>query len=556
MKDYKLANLRKKELKLSRQREEILMLEPEEILDKILSSPQPATLIQSFSDQDLYFLMHSVGRQDFIPVLALSSSDQWEYILDMDIWRDDKPDINHMTRTLNLLFQAAPERLMHWTIKEKPDLLEYYFFKNIEIRIREHDEVPPDEDDFITFDDKFYFRFPGADSDKNRESAQDLIVSMFDKVADMDISVFHAVLLETVRVLALEVEEEQLRLKNVRLAEKGFLPAYEAIGVYQPLSLKRFRKRRQDLKKPWNPDIPMAPQLPSKFIKEDNLFAKALGTLKSDLFFDLQSEFAFLVNKVISADRVRIHGREDIEKVIEKTCSYLSIGLEKTDLNNPGSVIESYFLEDIFRAGSSEILKLGRIVQTWHGTSFLNKNSLPLSFLDEKWLGITGGLLLERPLFFDGLKPGESYRNFKSLVEIKDVTIEADKLIETDRMLGRLNIDMGSFSHGILTYKSMLLTLWAREHLGMDNSLNPIPVDDFKKFFQSVFSSRKEPDIEQIKREDFLSWVSKAGRMDLKDLKKEFITVVHELFDEIEEEYGNVNPVDMDLRFIRHFLLI
>ncbi|MDX2509715.1 MAG: DUF6178 family protein, partial [Desulfobacterales bacterium] len=65
MTNYKLANIRKKELKLAQQREEILKLEPEAAVDSLLSSLQPATLIQSFPSQDLYFLMHSVGQEDF-----------------------------------------------------------------------------------------------------------------------------------------------------------------------------------------------------------------------------------------------------------------------------------------------------------------------------------------------------------------------------------------------------------------------------------------------------------------------------------------------------------
>ncbi|MCK5310768.1 MAG: hypothetical protein KAJ62_01585 [Desulfobacteraceae bacterium] len=559
MTDYKLANIKKKELKLSQQREEILKLEPEEAVDSILSSPQPATLIQSFPSQDLYFLMHSVGPEDFIPVLSLSSSDQWEHILDMDIWADDKPDIPNMTKALGLLFQADSKRLMRWIVKEKVDMLEYYFLKNTEIWIREHDDVPPDEDDFMTFDDKFYFRFPKAYKNEEGKPAQELITNMLDSVAQMDLSVFHALLLETTSVLAPEVEEEQFRLKNVRLAEKGFLPSHEAVGIYQPLSSLKLRERPSrllDKKRSYNPDIPMASQYTSQFIKGDNLFAASLKLLNNDIFFDLQAEFASLVNKVISADKIKIREKEDIEKVIEKVCAYLSVGIERVDKNNPVPVLEKYFLEDVFRAGSSEILRLGRKINLWHKTSFMNKNNLPLSFLDEKWLGIVGGLMLDRPLFFDVFSQGEAYRNFKSFKEIRDVAIEAEKIIETDKILATFDIDIQSFSKGILTYKSLLFTLWVKSHLGLDNSLSPIPVNEFKDFFAALFSNKKESKIENIKREDFILWVSKVSKIEREEISDDFIFAANEMFDEIEEEYGSVNVNDLDLRLIRHFLLI
>ncbi len=555
MNDYKLANIRKKELKLTQLREEILKLEPEAVVNNILSSPQPATLIQSFPSQDLYYLMHSTGKEDFIPVLALSTSEQWEHILDMDIWEDDVPNIASMTDVFNLLFQADSRRLMRWIVKEKVDLVEYYFLKNMEIRIREHDEVPPDEDDFITFDDKFYFRFPGANENEKGKSAQELIIRMLESVGQMDLSVFHALMLETSSVLVPEVEEEQFRLKNVRLAEKGFLPAHEAVGIYQPLSSLKLAKRPLSKKEPYDPDIPAAPNYTSQFIKEDNLFAAVLKTLSTDIIFDLQTEFASLVNKVISADRIKIREKEDLEKIIEKTCAYLSVGLERVNKKSPAIVIEKYFLEDIFRAGSSEILRLGRKINLWHKKSFMNQNNLPLSFLDEKWLGIVGGLMLDRPLFFDSLNQGESYRNFKSFQEINDVSQEVDKIIVTDELLEAFDIDIQSFSKGILTYKSLLLTLWAKNHLGLDNSLSPISVNDFKDFFVSLFSNKEELKIDNTKREDFISWVSKISTIFSKSNNDTFFLVANEIFDELEEEYGSVNHDDIDIRHIRHFLL-
>ncbi len=558
MSDYKLANIRKKELKLSKKREEILKLEPDAAIDSILSSLQPATLIQSFPSQDLYFLMHSIGGEDFIPVLSLSSSEQWEYILDMDIWKDYKPDITNMTKVLSLLFQADSKRLMRWFVKEKVDLLEYYFLKNMEIRIREHDDVPPDEDDFLTFDDKFYFRFPETQADEKEKPVQQLITDMLESVAKMDISVFHALLLETCSVLAPEVEEEQFRLKNVRLAEKGFLPAHEAVGIYQPISSHKLKKRPVGKKESYNPDIPMVLHHTYQFIKEDNLFAATLKQLGNAALLDLQIEFVSIVNKIISADKIKIRARQDLEKVIEKACGYLSVGIEKLNKKNPELVVEKYFLEDIFRAGSREILRLGQKVNKWHKNSFSNKNNLPLSFLDERWLGVVGGLMLARPLFFDSANAEESYRNFKSLQETFDAAEEIEKIIATDNILKKMDVDVQSFSRGILTYKSLFFTLWAKTRMNLEDSLSPIPVNEFRKFFTALFlnNDNKEFKSHAIKKEDFLLWISETSKIDRGRIPENFILVVNEMFDEIEDEYGSVNPNDLDFRLIHHFLLM
>ncbi|MCK5837118.1 MAG: hypothetical protein KAH09_07620, partial [Desulfobacula sp.] len=346
--NYKLANIQEKEMKLREVRHEILVSESEKSLDIILDAPAPATLIQSFPDQDLYYLMHKIGADDFIPVLALATSEQWEYILDVEVWNSDRLDLDYMTKTFDLLFQAGPKRLLRWIIKEKPDFFEFYLFKNMDIYVREHDDPPPqDFEDYITIDDKFYFRFPDKpqnldeeideNTDKNmpgpgnKLEAWELIEKMVKAVAEMDLSVFHGLLLETKGVLPAEVEEEQFRLKNLRLAEKGFLPTHEAIGIYQPTRLSSLRKRPDNSlfkQEQFDPDIPLPPQFFSAFIEGDDLFVKSLKFFDPDVILHLESELAALINKIISADKIKVQSKKILEKAILKACAYLNLGLE------------------------------------------------------------------------------------------------------------------------------------------------------------------------------------------------------------------------------------
>ena len=224
--NHKLANLARQELKRQEQRRQILVSDSEKALDLILDAPSPATLIQSFPDQDLYYLMHEIGVHDFAPVLAMANSGQWEYILDVEVWDDDRLDTDLMTQVFSLLFKADPQRLLRWTMKEKPDFFEFYLFKNMQVVIREHDEVPPEDfDDYITLDDKFYFRFPNKrppntedgsvgewpaellpddlplETQEVQDEAAELIEQMLRAVAQMDLTVFHGLLLETCGIL-------------------------------------------------------------------------------------------------------------------------------------------------------------------------------------------------------------------------------------------------------------------------------------------------------------------------------------------------------------------
>lgn len=584
---HHLANLEQRAVKLATQRQEILTSQSETALDLILEAPSPATLVQSFPDQDLYFLMHKIGGEDFLPILAMATSAQWEYILDVEVWDDDRLDLHTMTQALDLLFKAAPQRLLRWIIKEKPDYFEFYLFKNMSIFIREHDEwVPEDYDDYVTLDDKFYFRFPlkvdpdiptdgSEEMDKIlAQTAPELIEQMLRCVADMDLHVFHGLLLETCAVMTSETEEEQFRLKSLRLAEKGFLPTHEAIGIYQPTDLSSLKKRPKTLKihQAFDPDIPLPPQLFTQFIEGDNLFVKTLELLDPVFLLELNSEIAALSNKIISADRVKIKNPESIKKIIQKATAYLSLGLEVILKGNPTmesarDAIEKYFLEDIFRTGSRAGIQLRTKARNWYDDSFMKEERLPLNFLTEDYLGAIGGLLLERPMYYDNYQNGELYRHFTSLADIKTTDTKLTQIIDLDQIMGKLPLDLASFTHGVLTYKSLMLTLWARNRLNLDTasecSLAPIEPEVFKPFFAALFSSDTPGKIDEIKAMDLTLWVAEAieskidSRIDSTEaiLPEPFLEVLSHLIEEIEGEYSAVTADHMDPRFIPHFLL-
>lgn len=570
--DYKLINIQKKELKLRTIRHEILVSESEKALDLILDAAAPASLVQSFPDQDLYYLLHKIGPDDFIPVLSMATSDQWEYILDVEAWDNDRLDIDNITKTFDLLFQADPQRLLRWTIMEKPGFVEFYLNKNMDIYVREHDDTPPEDfDDYITIDDKFYFRFPGkpdtTDEDqvkpKDGPEAWELIEKMVKAVAQMDLTVFHGLMLETTAVLPAEAEEEEFRLKNLRLAEKGFLPAHEAVGIYQPTRLSALR-RRPDMaifkQESFDPDIPMPPQFFSRFIEGDDLFVKTLKFFDAATMLHLESELAALINKVISADKIKLRSKEDLERAISKTCAYLNLGLEvilvkefKPELAR--NVIQDYFLEDIFRTGSRAGIRLRTKAVNWFKQSFMNNNNLPLSFLGEAYLGIIGGLLLDRPLHFDNYEDGVLYRDFKFLSDIETAGRALEQIISLDTVLGRMDVDIRSFKQGMLTYKTLILTLWAKHRLGLPSDLEPIDIKKFKQFFTALFPISDTEDSTRIQLDDLGFFISETTGLEDPDLPQAFHGVLTDLINELKAEYGSVDPNDIDPRFIPHFLL-
>ncbi|MDP3283194.1 MAG: DUF6178 family protein, partial [Desulfobacterales bacterium] len=401
------------------QRKEILALSPEKALDRIFEAKHPAALIHSFPETDFYFLVNDIGINDAFEVLALASDRQWEYILDIELWEKDRIDINSVTRWLDILFQAAPARFIKWAVEKKPEFIEYYLYKNIKIAIREHDEDPSAlGKDLVTVDDVFYIRITddyyapvesGADTEEGdyREKREEFIKKMLAKIAEYDYGIYRNMLFETMTVLPAEMEEEFYRLRNVRLEENGFLPFYEAAGVYAPLKPKMLKGRKKIAKSRNESDSLMpVPLYLFGMLKEDNLFAMSLKRIEPEAILgNLQAEFAGLCNRIISADQKTIKSRDELKEIVKKACGYLSIGLEsitaegeKPDICRTAALVEKYHLEHIFRTGFGLAQELKESADKWLKRSWFWGQGLSIAFWGEEWMGVLGGLLIKKPL--------------------------------------------------------------------------------------------------------------------------------------------------------------
>ncbi len=559
------------------QRKEILALSPEKALDRIFEAKHPAALIHSFPEADFYFLVNDIGACDALEILALASDRQWEYILDIELWEKDRIDINSVTRWLDILFQAAPGRFIKWAIEKNPDFIEYYLYKNIKVAIREHDEDPSAlGKDLVTFDDVLYFRITddyyepdeyGQDTEEGdiREKMGEFIKKMLVKIAEYDYEKYRNILFETMTVLPAEMEEEFYRLRNVRLEEKGFLPFYEAVGVYAPLKPEALAVRKKIAKSRNESDSLMpVPLYPFGMLKEDNLFAMSLKKIEPDeILNDLQAKFAALCNRIISADQKTIKSRDELKEIVKKACGYLSIGLErmaeeeqKLDICRTAALIEKYHLEHIFRTGFGLAMELKEQAEKWLMRSWFRRQEVSLGFWGEEWMGVLGGLSIKKPLYFDNYKTGHIYREFLSLSDVTESRKVLEEIIAFDDLLSLIGADIKHVKGRSLNFKNLVLTLFAGYRIGLSKDAAPLPYDDFTSFFATLWTGRgKSRRIDVSIKESFLSWLTERTGLNSSEITRQLGRVLDDLFGEIESEYKKVAQHDLDPRYINLFLV-
>ncbi|MBW1700179.1 MAG: hypothetical protein JRH18_21940 [Deltaproteobacteria bacterium] len=563
---------------LLEERKKILSDPPQKALERILNAPEPAALVHSFPEEDFYYLLHEIGPEDALPLMSLASDRQWEHILDREAWKKDRIELSCVTRWLELMLKCDAVRCIKWFIEQKTDFIEFYLFKNIEIAIREPDQDPSDlPDDFFTFDDTFYIRIldlpPDAPLDEKADKERKETIKRFlDHMAVYDYKKYQRVLLETTGIIPAETEEECYRLRNVRLAEKGFLPFEEAMGVYQPVRAEDLKKQtpKHILTEEAEVDLSLpVPFYPTNMMDSENLFAEALRNITPTVAMEqLQSEFAALCNQVAVADQKDIKEKEQLRPVVKKASGYLSIALEELTKDQPHRRLEKasafivrYPLNQIFRLGFGYALQLKWRAESWKKQAWFKRQGLPLSFWGEQWLGVLGGLLIKKPLFYDNYKTGELYREFQSLEDIKQTESTLNEIIAFDDFLSHMEIELHQRPRRFMTYKNFLLTLWAHSYLGLSEQLHPLKLDEFRRFFDELFENPEADALEVPRKtkirmkESFLNWLSEKSGYTPYKVSQQLGKILEDLFTEIESEYGRVARKDLDPRFIYLFLV-
>jgi hypothetical protein len=239
---------KQREEALARDRRNILALPPEQALKAIAEYPLPVTLVQSMAEEDLYLLVHTIGPDEAHPVLAMASNAQWDYLLDMESWDRDRIDPQALTVWIQRLLKADPDRLTHQIAHEKQEIFAYYLCQNIQVHVREDEQDPGEiDDDYSSEDQTYYIRLrPYPEDQKPKQMERDrLVTDLLRRLSVYDYAIYRDLLLNCVSLIPAETEEELYRLRNMRMAEKGFLPFEEAVGVYQPLSATALLARKR-----------------------------------------------------------------------------------------------------------------------------------------------------------------------------------------------------------------------------------------------------------------------------------------------------------------------
>ena len=527
------------------------------ILSRIMEQKNPRKVVQSLASGDFFWLVKKIGEEDCLALLELASETQWQYLLDLEIWIKDQPDMALTSTWIKRLQQADSKRLVRWLFGEGEALTSHHFFKSMEVIVVDEDEEVYDlPEDFFSLDGVFHIRITNSE---HRETLENIIREM----ARTDNVRYQAFLTSLAGVLPAEVEEDMLRMRNVRLAEHGFLPFEDATSVYAPLDPSELIPEKpealQDILED-KENQAIVPAFPLYHTETENMLTEAASKVEDPIFMDkIRLEFAGLCNQIMSAEGLLVPELDVLVSTCKKAARVLNLALERLcgkDLSKAEEALRIHSFIDLFRVGFGLSLKLKWEAERWLKESWFFEQGLDSHFWGEHWGGILAGILEKRPKLYLGPAGREEYKDFEWLSELGESLEDLRRLMVLDGLIARLAesypMDKGLMGSPEITFRPLLFNLWSRLLLELQLSFSGLSLEQAKTLFLKLRAGSGKPpyemsDFKEIFVKDFMTYASNADP-EAASILRDALSFI---WQEFREEYEWVSLDELDARYSR-----
>ncbi len=523
-----------------------------DMLNEVLDREKPHELVRALSCEDFYWLVKQIGEDDCLPLVALASEEQWQFLLDLDLWTEDRLDEVKTFQWISRLQRADLMRVARWLLREGQALGYMYFFRNLEVVVNTDEDAAVDlPEGFVTLDGVYYFR----SLDRSRAPEFETLLKA---VAAEDRLRFQAMLAGLSGLLPAEAEEEMYRLRGVRLAEHGFLPREEALSVYSPLPVTSAARGGDgaDVRPCDESEAPVDVSLLPLMLMpvEGKMFNEVTSRIDDPSAQDrIRLEFSGLCNLIMSADRTIPGGMEDLKAICRKAAGYVNVALEHlcgNDMSLAVASVRDNALVTLFRIGLGLAMDTGRRAARWSSDSWWKTSAPEFWFWGDVAGKILQGLLQPRPLYYSGGEEGEEFRDFQSIDEVRRCSGQLEKIIALDSLLARLDARPQQMEKGHeITAQALLVTFWARSELGLERRFSPISFSDARKLLSILkggVSGKKW--LQKDFRAQFTRFFESPASSD-SEADKTLTEALSEIWDEFLDEYRYISAEDLDPRF-------
>lgn len=410
-----------------REQMDLVLATPWELRARVITlSPLAEGLVKNLPPQELFLTLKAVSTEEAVDLLSYAKGSQIQFLFDIDAWRKDRLAPERFTAWLVLLFETSEDKVAEWLQVADFDFLVAIMQRFVRVVKRPDDVDLTEARDWLppyTLDEVYFVEF-------RKQKLEFYFRRIIEIIRDMDENYYYNLMEAIIWELPSQVEEMAYRWRRGRLADHGIPDYFEALDVYAPVvknHLRRIDPRYLPGRVEETGESPPG-FVPALYYPGAERFSEALSRITDPHQLDrLKRELAWITNKVLIVDHVSIDEIAQVEDALNKVLGYLNIGLEYLAGSDPEAgrrILETYFLEDIFRLAHTLIVSLRKKAREISSQEGLDARVL--RHLDEPYAFYLKGVMVRdanRIKLFVPDKAGtaEEYRWFRELSEVRQV---------------------------------------------------------------------------------------------------------------------------------------
>ena len=450
-------------------------------------------LVKAMEPQDVYLAVKEIGIGDAGDIITSMTTDQFRTCLDLDSWSRDELIVDSTIRWFTAMSDTPLEVLAEMIGELDYEFLAALFSGMFKVYISREDFDPDEGEppDSFTPDGVYYLQF--TCSEHERELLKKIMLTLCSERQES-----YARILSFVRDgMPITQSEEAYRWRTNRLSDLGFPEYNEALKLYSRPDKKKEAKAHSRTAGEPVPAFAIVrhdghPALPSTILE-------GLSELEMAA---VASSAAYLINKLLVADRSDPGDMENLVETMDKARGMISIGLDVLG-GDPVKTICSVPLAEIFRTGYGRLLDLQERAQKLLDQHPLISGDRRAIRLEDHLRDTLAAILQPRPKFHvdKGDSAPDGNMDFRNVADVMAVTEVLDMIDASAEIFGRI-FKIFKKDIAVMDIKGLNVisrdeinacrianTAIARKILSGSYSFEPLPLSQIGEFYSKVFST-------------------------------------------------------------------
>jgi hypothetical protein len=531
-------------------------------LHYLFLSEHPEQLVQQLSELEVFLTVKEVGENDSLDLVSLTTAEQFQYILDLDLWKRDQLEPEKVLHWMEILIESGDKKVTQFIHSTDPELIVLLLKKFLRVMTSEGEPVEVRERlPLFTLDQHYFIAFKG-------KAVREVFQPFLEIFYQVDEKGYRRLMDSLIVELESELEEIGYRLRNGRLADYGFPDFQEALEIYSFVNPDSLTGEKR------NPQIrdlgeteKGSPTFYLAFRNESPLLSSVLSRMDPLEQDRLSQEITSLCNKAIVAEGLDLSNIAGMERVIRKVYHYLNLGLQylsREEEEKAFEFVRSLPMQRLFQCGAGTTILLRRKAEFILKGLWFSGRQENLVLLDPPHFEKFEGILRKRPAFYrDGV-----YEDFKNLQDLKEaenflefvetvVNFFRKELNVSPRELVEMDFrDHHPEAWREMTLSTIFLTSLANQILKGSFRFEAIESDRLTDFLFQVFErgAQEEGVIKMEIKNGLRDWFYSNEQEEGK--RQHLIAFEDFCLDLFEEQYGKIPPEErLDPRFVKGLLI-